>query len=92
MPRWIFLEFIEYLSEKNIPINFQLGDHPNCQFEYDGIIVTFWYEKTFTKRGNHAWAVEHRPDFVAMVNDEIIGIFDAIPSIITFGNPPEIPI
>ena len=74
---WIFLEFIEYLSEKNIPINFQLGDHPNCQFEYDGIIVTFWYEKTFTKRGNHAWAVEHRPDFVAMVNDEIIGIFDA---------------
>ena len=73
---WIFLEFVEYLSEKNILINFQLGDHPNCQFEYYGIIVTFWYERTFT-RNNHAWAVEHRPDFVAMVGDEILGIFDA---------------
>ena len=74
---WIFLEFVEYLHERKYLINFQLGDHPNCQFEYGGAVVTFWYEKTFTRRGSHAWAVEHRPDFVAMIDDEIIGIFDA---------------
>lgn len=74
---WIFLEFIEYLHERKVLVNFQLGDNPNCEFEYNSIIVTFWYEKTFTRRGSHAWAVEHRPDFVAMIDDEILCIFDA---------------
>ncbi|MDA1347161.1 MAG: hypothetical protein O3C48_08105 [Crenarchaeota archaeon] len=74
---WIFLEFVEYLDERNILVNFQLGDHPNCEFQYRNVTVTFWYEKTFTTRGSHAWAVEHRPDFVAMIDDEILCIFDA---------------
>ena len=74
---WIFLEFVEYLHERNVLVNFQLGDHPNCEFEWSGATITFWYEKTFTRRGSHAWAVEHRPDFVAMIDDEILGIFDA---------------
>lgn len=74
---WIFLEFVEYLHERNILVNFQLDEHPNCVFEHQGVIVTFWYEKTFTRRGSHAWAVEHRPDFVAMIDEEIIGVFDA---------------
>jgi hypothetical protein len=74
---WIFLEFVEYLYELNVLVDFQLGDHANCKFEWSGIIITFWYEKTFTQKGNHAWAVEHRPDFVAMVDDDILGIFDA---------------
>jgi len=74
---WIFLEFVEYLHEQNVLINFQLGDHPNCEFECNGVTVTIWYEKTFTTRGSHAWAVEHRPDFVAMIDDEILGVFDA---------------
>ncbi len=74
---WIFLEIVEYLHEKEILVNFQLGDHPNCEFEFNEVIVTLWYEKTFTPRGTHAWAVQHRPDFVAMINDEILAIFDA---------------
>jgi len=74
---WIFLEFVEYLHEQNVLINFQLGEDPHCEFEWGGVVVTFWYEKTFTRKGSHAWAVEHRPDFVAMIDDEIIGIFDA---------------
>ncbi len=74
---WIFLEFVEYLHERNVLINFQLGDKPHCEFEWSGIIVTFWYEKEFASGGKHAWAVEHRPDFVAMIEDEILCIFDA---------------
>lgn len=74
---WIFLEFVEFLAEKNILIDFQLGDHPKCQFEYEGIIVTFWYERGFKRGGPFAWAAEHYPDFTAMVGDEIIAIFDA---------------
>ncbi len=84
---WIFLEFVEYLHERNVLINFQLGDHPNCEFEWNGVTVTFWYEKTFNpafwyfgsiaSNPHNAWAVQHNPDFVAMIGDEILGIFDA---------------
>lgn len=74
---WIFLEFVEYLHEHRVLINFQLGDHPNCEFEWNGVTVTFWYEKEFVRGGSHAWAVKHVPDFVAMVEDEILGVFDA---------------
>ncbi len=74
---WIFLEFVEYLDKKGLLINFQLGDNPRCEFEYSGNVVSFWYEKTFSPKEGHAWAVEHRPDFTAMVNDEILAIFDA---------------
>jgi hypothetical protein len=74
---WIFLEFVEYLHERNVLINFQLGEKPNCKFEWGGITVTFWYEKEFVRDGIHAWAVKHIPDFVAMVDNEILCIFDA---------------
>ncbi len=74
---WIFLEFVDFLHEKGVLINFKLGDNPNCQFEYNGTIVTFWYEKTFTQKEGHAWILEHKPDFTAMLDDEILAIFDA---------------
>jgi len=84
---WIFLEFVEYLHERNVLINFQLGKKPNCEFEWNGITVTFWYEKTFNpafwyfgsidSNTHNAWAVQHNPDFVAMMGDEILAIFDA---------------
>ena len=74
---WIFLEFVEFLHEKELLINLKLGDKANCQFEYGGMIVTFWYEKTFSSKEGHAWILEHRPDFTAMVDDEILAIFDA---------------
>lgn len=74
---WIFLEFVEFLHEKELLINLKLGSHAYCQFEYHGMIVTFWYEKTFSSKEGHSWILEHRPDFTAMVNDEILAIFDA---------------
>jgi hypothetical protein len=39
--------------------------------------VTFWYEKTFTKVGGGAWVLEHKPDFTAMLDNEILAVFDA---------------
>ena len=73
---WIFLEFVDYLFEKGILFNFQLNN-PNCQFLYKGKIVTFWYEKTFFKHSEYTWALQHSPDFSAMVDNEIIAVFDA---------------
>ena len=73
---WIFLEFVDYLSEKG-PVDFQLGKEPHCKFSYDGVLVTFWYEKRFPKLGINTWVSEHRPDFTAMVGDEILCVFDA---------------
>lgn len=74
---WIFLEFVEFLHEKELLINLKLGDKAYCQFEYQGLIVTFWYEKTFSRIEGHGWILEHRPDFTAMIDDEILAIFDA---------------
>lgn len=74
---WIFLEFVEFLHERELLVNFKLGEHPNCQFEYNGLTVTFWYEKTFSQKEGHGWILEHKPDFTAMVDDEILAIFDA---------------
>src|SRR6185312_5667620 len=74
---WIFLEFVEFLYERGILINFQLCEKPRCQFEYDGVIVTFWYEREFNRGGPFAWAAKHKPDFTAMVGNEILAIFDA---------------
>ena len=74
---WIFMEFVDYLSEKNILVNFQLNRIPYCQFSYEGTLVTFWYEKSFSKGSDHAWALEHRPDFTAMIDKEILIVFDA---------------
>jgi hypothetical protein len=73
---WIFLEFVEFLAERKILTNFQIGNNPKCEFEYDGTVVTFWYEKGFSF-GKHAWVKEHYPDFTAMVGGEIIAVFDA---------------
>ena len=74
---WIFLEFVDFLHEKGMLINFNLGERPSCQFEHNGMTITFWYERTFEQRRGHAWALEHRPDFTAMFGDEILAVFDA---------------
>ena len=74
---WIFLEFVEFLAEKGILVNFRLGNDPHCQFEYGGLLVTFWYERGFTGDGPYAWVLTCVPDFTVMINDEIIAIFDA---------------
>ena len=73
---WIFLEFVDFLYEKGILIDFQLKN-PNCQFLYNSKVVTFYYEKTFSKQSEYTWALEHRPDFTAMIGNEILAVFDA---------------
>jgi len=83
---WIFLEFIHHLHEKHILTNVKFATDnedkyfkANCTFVWNGIIITFWYEKTFQVGENesYAWALAHSPDFVAMIDDEILAIFDA---------------
>jgi hypothetical protein len=74
---WIFLEFVEYLYEKGILLDFRIRDQPHCKFSYDGQVVTFWYEKKFTRFGGNTWVLEHTPDFTAMLDDKILAVFDA---------------
>jgi len=76
---WIFLEFVEFLFERGILVNFQLGrfTEPKCEFDYNGKIITLWYERGFKPGGPHAWVAEHYPDFTATIDDEILGVFDA---------------
>jgi hypothetical protein len=75
---WIFLEFVEYLYEKGMLLDFSLRDPRHCKFSYNAQIVTFWYEKTFTKKvGGGAWVLEHKPDFTAMLDNKILAVFDA---------------
>lgn len=73
---WIFMEFIEFLYEKRLLLDFQLGIKPYCRFQYDNNIITFWYERVFTE-ADHSWIQIHKPDFTAMVNNKIIAVFDA---------------
>lgn len=70
------MEFIGFLAEKKLLIDFQLSARPNCKFQYGGHIVTLWYERTFMEADN-SWIQTHTPDFTAMVGNEIIAIFDA---------------
>jgi hypothetical protein len=74
---WIFMEFIEFVYEKRLLIDFQLGTNPNCKFEYGDTIITLWYEKEFVGEGPYAWIQRHKPDFTAMVDNAIIAVFDA---------------
>lgn len=73
---WIFMEFVEFLYEKKLLIDFQLGVKSHCKFIYNSNIITFWYERIFTE-SDHSWIQTHKPDFTAMVNNKIIAVFDA---------------
>jgi hypothetical protein len=74
---WIFMEFIEFLYEKYLLIDFRLGANPHCKFEYNGNVITFWYEREFAAEGPNAWIQKHKPDFTAMMDEQIIAVFDA---------------
>jgi hypothetical protein len=73
---WIFMEFIEFLYEKGLLIDFRFDANQYCKFEYGGNILTFWYNRQFTEADN-SWIQIHTPDFTAMIGKEIIAIFDA---------------
>lgn len=76
---WIFLEFIDYLYEKNILIDCNFGSHAKCRFSFEGTEITFWYEKEFQvgKGKTNSWAKIHYPDYIAMIDDERLAVFDA---------------
>ena len=78
---WIFMEFVSYLKQRGDGVlrNFELGRYPKCEFVDNGNVVTFWFNKSFTL--NHSpkfvWAKPHKPDFIAMMGNTVLGVFDA---------------
>ena len=74
---WIFMEFVSFLKAKNIPINLEFGKNPKCEFTYNQTVVTFWFGRSFPRGGGIVWAKPHEPDYVAMMDDEVLGVFDA---------------
>ena len=74
---WIFMEFVTYVKEKGYLKKFELGEIPKCTIAYDGSEITFWYGKNFIPRDGIVWAKHHNPDFVAQLNDIVLGVFDA---------------
>ncbi len=73
---WIFMEFIGFIAKKDLLVSFQLKPNPNCKFRCGDYIVTLWYEKIFTV-ADKSWIMTQKPDFTAMIGNEIIAIFDA---------------
>jgi hypothetical protein len=76
---WIFMEFVSYLKQRGVLRNFELGRYPKCEFIGNGNVVTFWFNKTFTlnQSPKFIWAKSHKPDFIAMMGNAVLGIFDA---------------
>ena len=75
---WMFMEFFDYFHEQGLAPKLNLDSKPyNFEFDYRGQKITFWYEHQFNPPGPHAWAVQQRPDFTVMVENTIIGVFDA---------------
>ena len=75
---WMFFEFFDYCFEKGWYPKLKIGTKPySFEFEYNSQKVVFWYDRQYNHPGPYAWAVHQRPDFSIMINDEIIGIFDA---------------
>lgn len=75
---WMFFEFFDYCYEKGMYPKLKIDTKPySFEFEYDNQLVTFWYDRQYNPPGPYAWAIQQRPDFTIMVNDVIIGVFDA---------------
>lgn len=75
---WIFFEFVDYFYNKQSLLKLQIEEEPYYfDFLIENHLLRFYYEKEFHKEGEHAWAVESRPDFSIMENNRIIAIFDA---------------
>ena len=75
---WMFFEFFDYCHDNGMYPRLKIDSKPYCfEFEYDGKEIIFWYDKQYNPPRPHAWAVQQRPDFTVMVNDKIVGVFDA---------------
>jgi hypothetical protein len=74
---WIFMEFVNYLNNNGALKSFTLNEHPKCEFYHGDDVITFWYNKDFPEDGGVVWAKRHTPDFIAMIDNDVIGVFDA---------------
>jgi hypothetical protein len=74
---WIFMEFVNYLNNKGVLKSFTLKESPKCEFYHGDDVITFWFNKEFSIHGDVVWAKNHKPDFIAMIDDNVIGVFDA---------------
>ena len=75
---WMFMEFFDYFAEKGFSPSLNLDSKPyNFEFEFRGQKIIFWYERQYNAPGPYVWALQHKPDFTVMVDNQIIGVFDA---------------
>jgi len=75
---WMFMEFFDYFVKEGFAPMLNLDSKPyNFEFTFQGRKVTFWYEREFMATGKYAWALQQKPDFTVMVDDNIVGVFDA---------------
>jgi hypothetical protein len=75
----IFLEFLDYVKNKK-HIQAKLEVYNKKRYKYKIIlpiedkIIDFYHDREFHK---HGWALPHRPDFSAMIDNKILCVFDA---------------
>jgi len=76
---WIFFEFLDFFHQSGYHPILHMEKTPYFEFDYEGITVSFYYEKFFKIRDKpqHVWALNQIPDYSIMVGDELIGVFDA---------------
>jgi hypothetical protein len=75
---WMFFEFFDYFYEKGLYPKLKIDTKPySFEFEYNDQKVIFWYDRQYNSPGPYAWVTQQRPDFTIMVNEKIIGVFDA---------------
>ena len=75
---WMFLEIFDYLADAGMNPVLYLDSKPYYfDFDYRNHHVRFYYEKQYNPTGEHAWALQHKPDFSIMADNKIIGVFDA---------------
>jgi hypothetical protein len=80
---WMFMEFYDYVSKIGWSPKLTFGkidgiqSKANFEFEHNGQKIVFWYERDFLPSGPHVWALQQTPDFTVMVDDKVIGVFDA---------------
>jgi hypothetical protein len=76
------MEFITYLNERELLLDFELLDNPHCTFVHRDMEIKFQFGGNFYPRDGLVWAKHHSPDFIATTNsylnhDVVLGVFDA---------------
>jgi hypothetical protein len=78
----IFLEFFKYLKDvKRCNPQLKLHSDSNYKiiFRIGGDTVEFYHEKNFgkTDKSSPSWILTSKPDYTAIVNEQIVAVFDA---------------